>query len=116
MERRKASRFALRVPVLFTWDGGHTQQAGGFTRDVSAYGAYVLCEKSECPAQGDTVTIQLLLPSVDGGEPEGLKLRAEGLVLRTGECQQNCGFAVLADFGKQLNGASQNTGQSGVRR
>lgn len=98
MERRKASRYGLRVPVLFSWEDPHLKLDGGFTRDISASGVYVLCEKKYCPAQGDTVTIQLILPSIVDLEPRGLKLKSRGRVLRTGDFPEESGFALLAEF------------------
>lgn len=113
MERRKAARYGLRVPVLFSWEGTQPKQAGGATRDISTLGAYVLCEKSCCPVQGDTVAIQLTLPPVANMEAQGMKLNFKGQVLRTGDFEEESGFAVLADYGMELNTGSKNSGQSG---
>lgn len=113
MERRKAARYGLRVPAVFSWQDTPPRQAGGVTRDISASGAYVVCEESYCPAQGDTVAIQLLLPSIADMEAHGMKLEFEGQVLRAGDCQRECGFAVLAEFGMKLNTETRDNGQSG---
>ena len=113
MERRKAARYGLRVPVVYSWKESQQKVAVGFTRDISASGAYVLCEKSYCPAQGDTVSIQLILPPIADMDAPGTKLEFEGQVLRTGDGQQECGFAVLAEYGMKLNTGNENNGQSG---
>jgi PilZ domain len=113
VERRKAARYGLRVPVLFSWEDTQPKQDGGFTRDISASGAYVLCEKSCCPTPGDTVAIQLILPPIANMEGQGMKLNFEGQVLRTGDFQEESGFAVLAEYGMGLNTGSKNTGQNG---
>jgi PilZ domain-containing protein len=108
VERRKAARYVLRVPVLFSWEDHQPRQARGFTRDISASAAYVVCEKSYCPIQGDIVEIQLILPSVAHLEAQGIKLKFKGHVLRSGEFQEESGFAVLANCAMELN-----TGKNG---
>jgi hypothetical protein len=113
VERRKASRYELQVPVLFSWKNA-SKQAGGFTRDISASGVYVLCEESHCPSRGDTVTLQLILPSIADAEGRGLKLKSKGQVLRTGELAEQSGFAVVAEFGLEPNSGSKNSGESGA--
>lgn len=103
MERRKAPRFELRLPVLFSWENTQLKQAGGFTRDISASAAYVLCETASRPTAGEIVTIQLLLPPIANLEAQGIKLKFKGHVLRSGEWQEEGGFAVLANCGMELN-------------
>jgi len=103
VERRKASRYGLRLPVLFSWKDAQSKLDGGFTRDISASGVYVLCEKNHCPAQGEIVKIQLFLPSIGDLETPGMKLRSKGQVLRTDDFPEECGFAVLADFDMELS-------------
>ena len=122
MERRKASRYGLRVPVLFSWENAQSKRAGGLTRDISASGVYVLCEKNHCPAQGDTVTVKLILPSIadveaQGSiadvEAQGTKLNSKGQVVRTADFPEESGFAVLAEFAMELNTGDKGNGQSG---
>jgi PilZ domain-containing protein len=112
VERRKAARYGLRVQVLFSWDDPEPRQAEGFTRDISASAAYVVCEKSYCPAQGEIVAIQLILPSVAHLEAQGIKLKFKGHVLRSGEFQEESGFAVLANCAMELN-TGKNAGRNG---
>lgn len=113
MERRKESRFGLRVPVLFSSEDTQLKQTRGFTRDISAWGAYILCEKSVCPGQGDTVVIDLMLPSIADVEGQGIKLKSKGQVLRTRDSQEESGFAMLADCAMELTTGSKNSEQSG---
>ena len=98
VERRTSRRYSLRLPVLFRWrrESGEECRSGGFTRDVSTTGTYVNCE-NECPPQAAVVGIELLLPP---GELQaaGLKLKAEGSVVRAGRAGEGTGFAVKTDF------------------
>jgi hypothetical protein len=106
VERRKASRYRLRVPVLFS--GKDTQsKLKGLTRDISTSGVYILCEKDQCPAHGESVTIDLILPSIVDLEAEGMNLRSKGPVVRTDDFPEKCGFAVMADFDMELNTGDQ---------
>lgn len=109
MERRKAARYCLRVPVLFSSQGNQTEQAEGFTRDISAAGAYVQCEENYCPVPGDAMAIQLILPPIASVEAQGMRLNFKGHVLRTGDFHES-GFAVLAEYGMELNTGSKNGG------
>jgi c-di-GMP-binding flagellar brake protein YcgR len=112
VERRQAARYGLRVPVLFSCEDAQPKQVAGVTRDISASGAYVLCEESYCPAQGGTVAIQLILPPIANMEAQGMKLNFKGQVLRTGDFQEESGFAVRAEYGMELNTGSKDSGQS----
>jgi PilZ domain len=96
MERRRTARYVLRVPVLFNWRNQQPRQLGGFTRDVSAGGAYILC-REECPSAGAPVRLQVMLPPVDA-EAHGVKLESEGRVVRAHGPGEESGFAVMADF------------------
>src|SRR5262245_36372167 len=111
VERRKAARYGLRVPVLFSWEETQPKLAG-FTRDISASGAYVLCEEECYPAEGDTVAIQLILPPIADLEAQGMKLEFKGQVLRSGDLGEEHGFAVLAESGMELNPGSKNDDQN----
>ena len=99
--------------MVFSWEDTQPRQGGGVTRDISASGAYVVCEESYCPVQGDRVAMQLILPPIADMDAHGMKLEFEGQVLRAGGCQRDCGFAVLAEFGMTLNTGSEDNGQSG---
>lgn len=113
MERRKAARYGLRIPVVFSWEDTEPRLAEGITRDISDSGAYVLCEGSYCPAQGDTVAIQLILPPIADMEGQGMKLEFAGQVVRADALRPDCGFAVLAEAGMNLQTGSENNEQGG---
>lgn len=112
MERRRAARYELRVPVLFSGEDSGPKHAG-FTRDVSASGAYILCEESRYPAQGDTVEIQLILPPVAAVETRGMKLEFKGRVVRAADFREDSGFVVLAESGMELKTGSKNSEENG---
>ncbi|MBV9341420.1 MAG: PilZ domain-containing protein [Acidobacteria bacterium] len=94
-ERRKASRYRLRLPVLFSWIQGeqfHTE--GGFTRDVSAKGLFVtsrVAPPSEAP-----IRLEVVLPLL--AEMSQNAMRATGRVVRTFSASQPQGFAIAAEF------------------
>lgn len=95
-ERRKASRYRLRLPVLFSWTQGeqfHTE--GGFTRDVSANGLFVT--SSVAPPARAAIKLELILPAI--GQTAENAMRATGSVVRRFASSQPRGFAIAADFG-----------------
>lgn len=95
-DRRNSRRYTLSVPVLFRWhDNTGERQGGGFTRNVSATGAYVHCD-GESPQVATSLSIEVLLPPLDA-QLAGLKLKAEGEVVRCG-IDEGKGFAVRTDF------------------
>jgi len=98
VERRGTSRFALRAPALFGWGNRESRLAGGFTRDASAGGAYILCEREDCPAVSTRISIEIMLPPIDA-EGHGVKLKGEGQVVRNNGLGEESGFAIVADFG-----------------
>jgi len=91
-ERRTVCRYRLSLPALLSWVDGKKHTCGGFTRDVSAKGAFVLCSES-VPANA-MVDIELLLPT--SGEVPGTTVRAKAHVVRNGDI----GFAVEGQFGQ----------------
>jgi hypothetical protein len=113
LERRKVSRYGLRLPVLFSREDTQSKRDGGVTRDISVSGVYVLCEKSRCPAPGNTVTTQLILPSIEDLETQGMKLKSKGQVVRVGNFPEESGFAVLAEFDIELDAGDKSSKQSG---
>lgn len=102
-ERRNSKRFNLAVPVLFRWTmpDGDERQSGGFTRDVSTSGTYILCDEFR-PLMGNSLSIVVLLPSHDA-KNAGLKLKAAATVVRSGERNEKNGFAVITDFADEEN-------------
>ena len=92
MERRGATRYHLRMPVVFRCTDGKTESpaSGGFTRDVSTKGVFVICDVPPPPTT--CVAIEILLTPL---EPEiaGLRLEGSGVVVRID--QTGGGFAMM---------------------
>ncbi len=72
---------------------------GGFTKNVSESGVYVLCGAADCPKAGKELTLEVLLPSANSDSPSNMRLKSSGRVLRVSSVGQPSGFAVLARFG-----------------
>jgi hypothetical protein len=90
----------VRVPILFNWQNEERKQAGGFTRDVSSAGVYVLCDTGDTPPPGVRVEIQIMLPPIDV-KAHGLKLKSAGFVVRVNENEstyEETGYALKVDF------------------
>jgi hypothetical protein len=98
VDSRNARRYALAFPVLFKWkepDGAECQ-AGGFTRDVSTTGTYITCGV-QAPSISTVIAVEVLLPSLDTGLAR-LALKVDARVVRTGEPEEQRGFAVMTNF------------------
>jgi hypothetical protein len=95
VERRKDNRFLLRVPVTFKWtdEQARPHEGSGFSLDISTSGIFVITEVY--PPVGAAVEVEVLLPSLRGFAPQGLRLSAPGIVRRVIETQ---GFASTNDF------------------
>jgi hypothetical protein len=97
VERRKAVRFLLRVPVIFRWNDEQAtpHEGSGFARDISTAGIFVMTEV--CLPFGAAVELEVLLPPFQGSA-QGLRLNAPGIVVRVTETQELQGFASTSDF------------------
>ena len=108
LERRIVVRYPLRVPVLFSWAEGDSEHTrGGFTRDVSPNGAFILCEGQDHPSRGMSVRIEVMLPPMDAAH--GVKLRSRGETVRTCTPGEEHGFAVAAIFTMHDTADSEST-------
>ena len=94
MEQRERTRYKLRLPITYRWtdEQGMLQQAGGFTRNISTQGLYVVA--LQLPPNGADLSFQAVLPPLEEGA-EVIPLRASGRVLRV----DGRGFALASDFG-----------------
>ncbi len=94
VERRKTARYQLRVPVIIQWNNqeGARQQGGGFSRDISTGGVFVLCNAS--PPTNTAISLEVLLPPLEAAA-QGLRLQAGGEIVRVEET----GFAAAGDLG-----------------
>jgi hypothetical protein len=98
VDRRRSARYDLHVPILFAWEEGRVKRANGVSRDLGVAGAYISCEeKAACPNVGATVAIEILLPMFEARE-KGLRLKAEGTVMRVSGAREPVGFAVRSNF------------------
>ena len=102
MELRRATRYRVRSPVLFQWvDAGEVQrQAGGFTRDISTSGVFVISEV--LPPVGKAVAYELMLPPLQVEDPSW-RLKATGRVVR----HDAHGFGGTGDFGREDQAADE---------
>ena len=91
-EKRRVCRYRLSLPALLSWVDGENHTCVGFTRDVSAKGAFVLCSKSVPP--NAMVEIEILLPT--SGEVPRTAMRAKAHVVR----QEAMGSAMEGHFGQ----------------
>ncbi len=97
-EQRMSVRFPVHAPVIFSWtDSDGTQHGMGFTRDMCRSGLYVLCRDDSIVPVGMKVRMEMLLPSLSG-RTEGVRIRAEGSVVRPGHQDESTGFALVAQF------------------
>ncbi len=90
LDKRKAVRYKLCLPVLFKWidaDGCPVQE-GGFTRDISTAGLYVNCPN--LPPVPRDLALEILLPL-----SEILKLQATVEIVRVGTHPEARGFATV---------------------
>lgn len=91
-ERRGSARYSLWLPVVFQSSESGQNTYGGFTRDVSSAGAFIVA--SQCPPAGAQVVLQVVVP-VHAGT---VMLECMGQVTRV-QSEQGCsGFAVSGSF------------------
>lgn len=95
-DRRKNVRYALNVPVTFSWgdEQGVPQEGEGRARDVSVSGAFVFAPSY--PPAGASVDLNFVLSS-DPQTERTLQMQAEARVLRVeqaGRGEETTGFAV----------------------
>ena len=98
MELRRIKRYYVEAPAFFSWkdSDGSSQAAEGMTRDISTQAVFVLARN--CPAAGNQLRIDVLLPSLRSKKP-GVRLRGEGVVLRVDYSGSEIrGFAVVANL------------------
>jgi len=98
VERRRASRFQLRLPVVTHWtnDVGQMRYGGGFTKDICLRGVFVVC--SEPPPKGTIIAVAVAVPSVRSGSQE-LQMQTVGTVVRVEQGGSTIGYAIDCEFG-----------------
>jgi len=97
MERRECPRYRLYLPVTLGWtdDGRVTQQHGGFTRDVSTGGVFVMCDAP--PSPGTSIQFEMFLP-VSSPEAPGIRVQGQAVVVRAEHGPPTIGFAAMGAF------------------
>jgi hypothetical protein len=98
LEQRHAIRYDLSLPVLFSWSdsSGNVQTQGGFTRNISAHGLYVVGDVS--PPVGALLTVEVLVPPPYRLTSDSGRLIATMRVSRVYETKDLRGFAAVGDF------------------
>jgi hypothetical protein len=93
VERRGATRYQLRVPVVFRCTDGDVESPSGcgFTRDVSTKGVFIICDTP--PPPRCNVELEVFLTPF-APETSGLRVKGSGLVLRVDQTRD--GFAVMS--------------------
>src|SRR5450755_1268039 len=90
IERRGATRYPLRAPVIFkSVDAQIAEPGAGFVQDISTEGVFVSCPRPL--SVGNSIELEILLPSFGAGHAK-LVVSYIGLVVRGDEA----GFAVAA--------------------
>lgn len=97
---RNAVRYALRAKAIFRWtdSSGAKCEEQGYTRDISARGAFIVCRHWPPTGALLSLTIYLLTPS---GPEKDLRMRAKGKVLRVelrSGPEKSPGFAVQNEW------------------
>jgi hypothetical protein len=89
-EKRVAPRYRLHLAVLFKCFNDETHTEGGFTRDMSANGLFVI--STVAPPLRTTLELELLFPA--SGQIPGIAVAATGRVVRISAHGEGHGFAV----------------------
>jgi hypothetical protein len=92
---RRAVRYHVCAPVEYWWLSaeGIVHSGSGISRDISPLGVFV---KTPLPLDvGLSIQMDIRLPRLEGRE-SGLRLHAEGDVVRSEKGDTDCGFAVSA--------------------
>ena len=85
VEQRKARRFELKLPFELVRSGAEALSERGETRNLSSVG--VLFQSGASLRIGDAVEYMITLPA-SAGEPDGVRLRCLGKVVRYGKAAE----------------------------
>jgi hypothetical protein len=95
-ERRTALRYALRLPVVFSWqdERGQIQGSDGYCRDLGSRGIYV--HAGVVPPLGVAVEMNVFLPRPENSLRPS-EIQAIGRVVRSEPLTSTntCGFAAM---------------------
>lgn len=89
VERRRDTRYVMRIPVVFRWRSSRSDSARGegVTRDMSISGAYIVT--SRCPPANSMVEIEVV-PFARRSMPRGVvKAKMKVLRIEPGDNMEN---------------------------
>ena len=115
MELRKATRYPVNAPALYSWEGadGTLQESQGITLDICDRGVFILTK--EVPPVGKCVELDVRLPAVAGTARAAL-LHGEGTVVRTsGRGAKESGFAAAVVFQTETSDAATVLGSRRIQ-
>jgi len=96
VERRRSPRYELHVPVICRWkDDQGSHELGGFSRDISRWGVFVV--SVVLPSEGTKMTVEIRLPALQARTQE-LRLQCDGALVWVQRGAATYGFAVECDF------------------
>ena len=97
VDRRRSSRFRLRLPVLTQWTDAQNRvrYGGGFSRDICLRGLFVV--SSDPPPVATMITVTVVLPNVRAGSQE-IQLHSVGSIVRIEHEADAKGYAVNCHF------------------
>jgi hypothetical protein len=95
-EARNFTRSRLGVPVVYSWKDqqGTSRQAGGYTRDISPAGMFLL--SPACPPVGTPVVLEAFLPALSPSAANW-QMETQGQVVRVEPTEGVRGFAVASE-------------------
>src|SRR6202158_6462612 len=90
MEMRREIRYRLHAPARFTWESAQHRplQGEGITRDISAFGAFIVTPT--CPPVDVPIQVEVVLPSLTGLKPV-IRVSGAARVLRVGHSSKGEG-------------------------
>lgn len=94
--RREHTRFRISAPVVITIPEAGGQELRGITRDLSAFGVFVIA--TAALQVGDEVSVEVQFPRLEQFVFAGVQLKASGKVVRLAGPKEAPGFAVQAQF------------------
>jgi hypothetical protein len=111
VERRKAIRYRLSVPVVFSWENSRRDrfQGEGSTRDISAVGAFILTPTS--PPVDAAVNVEIMISALFGPTKVRIKgtMRVQRVKHEVTKHGQS-GFSVVGEWIELYAGSENDSG------
>ena len=101
LDRRKFTRYQVRIPVMFSWTMSWRQRSRteGIVRDISTSGVYV--HVGDCPPVDSSIVLEVAFPTRYGGSNCTIKARMK--VLRVDKDLSGDGLVGFAAAGKEFS-------------